>query len=863
MIAKYHALSNFLIVAFRSTKVACFRAAKGDVDFTSSAKPLLGKLWIRCTLRCTLWCIIHLLSVSTSVHGQVNELDAQLDPLESFLIENRLNRLLLTHREVRSSGQTENGDKALEQLQRFYAAELFRPLDDDPWSESILTKAKFALATHPNRKSQRLRLAVSHREIEVLQRDYLRGAEVVAEDVDRTIEEINLIQRGVNQQVENLQRLTELKETVIGDQGRLNQLRQQFGHGEYLLGWGHFLKSTASGHNNRPILRDAEAYFRSYLGIEPYTNLTKFSADRFGAQSRFQIMATVGLAIVMRVIGSNQQADHCFEVAMQNASHGLHENPKSIAQWKFTSFLFGGNGDQAMTMLGQNSELLRGHSLIDAILSHPEIGDELIAIALTQLALHFEGDLLVKSLVDFPNAISKDDGVGLWIGGYLALNEFQKTEESASLNLAIEKLNEAIKRFNTNTPAQICGHCRFLLGSCLYLSQRYQVATEEFLRASELLRTSPAFQELAAEAAYRAFKSVRLTPGDQNDNRRTIAESINEHFPASGFAKLAKFELEIDQISSSTDQEIVDYLKMIRANALSKLVRSAASVELAKRYDSIANFPIETFGDFVQSIDRDDRITDQAQLQTYYYYVSTLIDRSNPLVFEKEISKTLAKIKTLIEGSPIGRKRSETTKLLYFQILALRKSQPKNLSRVYEYFQKLKSLKVSSTWTSAATIEIAKAFEGAEDFENIDHQTSRNRMIEVYELLLTSTTSANEDTASFRLAQLYLDDGRLIEAEGLLANREEDPLWLSVQAELAARKNDSRESAKLWRQVEKQNPTGTAGWLDARLQRVSVLHQFDERAATELFKRTLALNPNMPRGYVTKFKQLADKWGVR
>ena len=97
-----------------------------------------------------------LLSVSF-VNGQ--------DPLADFLIENRLNRLLLTHREVQADRGLPDRNTVMEQLQQSYARELFRQVDDSPWTQKVLAKAKSSLATNPNRKSERLRLAVSHREV--------------------------------------------------------------------------------------------------------------------------------------------------------------------------------------------------------------------------------------------------------------------------------------------------------------------------------------------------------------------------------------------------------------------------------------------------------------------------------------------------------------------------------------------------------------------------------------------------------------------------------------------------------------------------------------------------------------------------
>ena len=161
---------------------------------------------------------------------------------------------------------------------------------------------------------------------------------------------------------------------------------------------------------------------------------------------------------------------------------------------------------------------------------------------------------------------------------------------------------------------------------------------------------------------------------------------------------------------------------------------------------------------------------------------------------------------------------------------------------------------------------MAKVFENVADKGDFGDHAFRGRMINVFEFLSKlpkSSKAANQEVVSLKLARLYIADDRLLEAEKLVHSSKQDPPWLPLLADLAEKKNDLPQSASLWQQVEKQSPAGTDAWLDARLKRLLVLHQFDERAATELLNRTIALNPSMPRDYVTRFQQLADQWGIR
>jgi hypothetical protein len=841
-----------------------------------NVKPLIitAVFWTAC-----LW------SLLSAAYSQTHSPAAPGSQLEEFLIQHRMNRLLLTHREIQAEGGTKDRDEAIEKLHLSYVRELFQPIVDEAWAQQVLAKVKVSIALNPNRKTEDLRLAVSHREIELLQRKYLMGTKVALTEVDRITEEVNLIRRSLKQQSENLERLTELNQTVIGDQGRLNQLRQQLRHGDYVLGWSHFFKSAALGQHHIPALRDAESYFRSFLEIAPHRNLTKFSADQFGRRSRFQTMATVGLAAVMRGIGaggsveSEKQAEHCFEVAEENAGFSVNAKREieAIHQWNFAGYLNAGDPNLAARLLDNHPELLRHQTLIATILRRPDAGDELVAKALTGLALNRDLGQLREAVNASPNLLSEAQmdsqrGVlGPWIRGYLALDDYQTTAETASLEQATLELTEVIGRLDQQTPAEVRGHCRFLLGSCLHLKKDYAAAVREFMLAAELAISSETFQDghqsLAAESAYRALQSVRLLSGDQKINKQNILRWLNDNCPSSPFTKLANFDADLPRRALLPDQAAIAYLSRLRRNAPSDLIRTAASEELAKRYSTAAGIPIKAFKDYVKTIRNDGQISNHAKIQINYHYVSKLISQRKPLDFEKKIEDVLINVKDLIEDSDAQQHNTNAVaKFLFFQSLALSKLRPADHQRAFGYFQQLKRLNDSSRWTSAAAIEIAKIFETAGNQGSFDDQVFRDKMIGVYEFLSQRTqlaTSAARPAITLKLARLYLAGGRLSEAETLLPDLGEDPLWLPLQADLANQKNDLRLSATLWQKLEKQCSAGSDAWMDARWNRLLVLHRFDEATATELLIRTRALHPSMPPTHAARMTQLADQWGVR
>jgi len=477
-----------------------------------------------------------LLLSATSAQAQTDQPVAPKSSVEDFLIENGLSRLLLTHRESQVDNSAEDRAQQLEKLNRAYSVELFKPITDGDvdWAEQLLVKAKTSLAANPTKKAERLRLAIVHREVELLRREYLTGSTSI--DADRIVDDLNSLGRGVQQQVENLERLTELQQTKIGDDVRLNELRQQSGHGEYLLGWSYFLQSAIKRHQEKQVLRDAESYFRSFLDLDPHLNLTKFPADNFGKRNRFQRSATLGLSLVMQAIGSRKQAEHCFAIAEEHAKSSANSNREieNFVRWKFVGLLDRDDSHGATAMLVDQPELAGDAVLTDAILNRPDAGPEFIALAMIELALSFKGERLRETIQKHPETFSRMSDVEPWMRGYLAWNDYQKNDTPEMLRRAMDQLQKAVENFNAETRPAIEGHCRFLLASCMFEQSRFANAAQDFLVAMKLLHNNS--PDLAAESAYRAFQSKCLLPAEQRQHADKIAAHLIAGFPQSSFA---------------------------------------------------------------------------------------------------------------------------------------------------------------------------------------------------------------------------------------------------------------------------------------------------------------------------------------
>ena len=804
-----------------------------------------------------------------SACGQAPPQMGSMPSVENFLNENGLPRLLLTYRETQASNAT--GDRAAmtEQLQRAYAMELFKPVADLAWAKQLLIKAKISLSANPIRQSQRLRLAVAHREVLLMRLAFFNGESVVG--VDQIINDLNSIQRGVKLQIDDLERLSQLQQSSLGDEVRLQDQRQLQRHGEYLLGWSYFLQSASQQHQDKQMLRDAESYFRAYLDLPPYLNLTKFSEDKFGKENRFQRSATVGLAVVMQAIGAEAQSKHCFAVAEANAKSIRSSNReiKIIERLKLIGLLNQGDFAALETTFVDQPERLSDSVLLNAILNRPETSTELTSLALIQLTLNFQSDQLQKTIELYPEAFSKLGQTGLWIRGYLQWEDYQQRGEPQKLQLATESLQEAENDFGEETRPAIEGHCRFLLASCRYEQKKFLAATKGFLSATKLLENFD--RDLAAQSAYRAFQSSHELPDEQRQIAETTAVRQMGSFPQSRFAQLTKFELTLDRLKGESNSDAIEYLSRYRTGDRSDLVVSAATVEIARRYQASPESEVQGFREFVEATNDDDRISTPAKIETNYYYLSALldlpIDQTNSAYLEKEIDGVLSRLQSLLGGPDLSNGRpSQKARQIYYQTLVLQKFHPEDVTQAFTKFQQIESLNSSSPWTLAGITKVAEFFEDVEDSRLATEQNLRFQMIDVYQALhsiLESTKSTNRAAVKIKLAKLYIADGEFEAAKNLTKDETEDTVWLPIFASLAEADGDLRKSETLWQRLEELLPAGGDNWWTARMNRIEVLHQLDASQAKIMLDRTISLYPNAQPSIITRLQELADQWETK
>ncbi len=791
---------------------------------------------------------------------------------ETFLNEFGLDRLLVTYQETQAGGSA----SAIKRLQRSYTRELFKPVSDEVWSKRLLTNAKRFLLAHSNQESQQLRLAIAHRELELHQSAYLIGKSDV--DFGPIVGELILLRRGLTQQVQNLQRLFELRQTAVGDNVLLDQRRQQLRHGEFLQGWVYYLQSAAKMHQDRQLLRDAESFFRSYLELEPYLNLTKISALKFGQRDRFRRSAIVGLAMAMQAIGADAQANHCFSIVRTHEkSTDDMRAIEDVTRWQFVGLL------ERRDFIGAKRLLpfLDKNVLSGFILNRAEMDTELVSLAFTELALDFNASQLRNAIRRFPDTLKQQPDLENWILGCLAWDDFQTNDGAGSLEQAITKLQAAIESFDGQVHQEIQGHCRFLLASCRRVQGHYSDAIDGFLTSATLLGQRQ--RSLAAEAIYNAWVTVRLVPVGQRQQPDTLALRLVSDFPQSRFAELAMFQMQLDRLKNKSSDAAFQFLGQCRSVDWPDAVVAMAAVEMAKQFRWSDGVTVRDFREFIEALSVDDRINDESKIEARHQFVSALLGRDDALPYADTIDEQLGQVERLLNSNRQIRHRGlKAVMQIYYRTLVLLDRQPIDQTQAFEYFQFLESLDVRSPWTLATLIQIARCFENVSHDRLCSDRSLRKQMIAVYHRLSMVqrskgandwTVSAplyvgedgavapkNKDIVAVKLAELYIADGQIEAANRLTHGVPENMMWLPVLAALREVAGDFRRCAALWMSVEQRIAVGSDDWWEARLKRVAVLHQFDPSQAIDLVEQTMVLNPNAPERFSIRLRELAKQW---
>ena len=149
-------------------------------------------------------------------------------------------------------------------------------------------------------------------------------------------------------------------------------------------------------------------------------------------------------------------------------------------------------------------------------------------------------------------------------------------------------------------------------------------------------------------------------PEDHHELEKTISAGLIKDFSQSKFTQLAKFELVLDKLSGESNPDAIEYLNRYRIGKTYNrpdLVVSAATVEMARRYEASAEKSMQEFRDFFEIAGSDNRVSIDAKIETSYHFLNVLLAQTNS--DELEIEGVLSELKLLLLHPDLAKRRQE------------------------------------------------------------------------------------------------------------------------------------------------------------------------------------------------------------
>lgn len=869
-------------------------------------------------------------SATAPVYSQTVDREALV---ERFLVQHKLSRLLVVHREIEAFENPVDAPRSADALAKFHQAlaeQLFQNQSDAKWSDQLVAKAKRSLTLNPGVDDRWLRLAILHHQTERLRAAFLNSDShhdlnrdprddsddrSPQEDADNASiqdlsEELRSLNRSITTQIEHFENLRGLKQLDANEGMLLIEARRQHGHGQLLLGWSSYLQWAADQPRRRETLRDAESYFRDYLAVPPYLNLTKFNAQQLDVTNNHRRSALIGLAMVMRGVGADVQADHCFSIAASDriaASNRIaasgwtqrdsrNSQRREVFRWDFAGCLAAGNLPAAAMLLKQKPELVRDPVIIKSIVSRDDLPIALKQNAIVGATLNFEINR-VNRLRGGTSGLA-DLGLNLsmvaWIEGYSALAEYRASGEAIRLAQAQAKLNQAIDSFTNTDRRDAVGHCHFLLGRVLFTQKEYPAAAKQFLMANELLNRFDS--SLSGEAIYFAIRSLHGLPSDQGAAIDRLTNVLREQYSHLPYADLAEVRRIATRPVEKNLSPVSDRLNELSSTGHHPAVRSAATIEIARRIYASQPSSANDFESLIDAIGNDAGLSGDCQIETRLYYLAALTDRAQSLDLSTTDSvgvetETVQKAESTIESinallrtaafkstPSITDRWNHSDRFVYHQIRWLKAIDALDVETASRLFGELESTQPQShprnQWALAAAIEIAAAFDAAqtsrlknegEQHEQDEQDEQDNQwLVEIYQSILASdpsTAAVDREAVAAKLAMILIDNRRIREAKSIADQRNETPLWIPVKTALAEQNGDFQTSERLWQQLERGLKPGTEDWFGARVSRLKAMYNYRPADAADLWKQTLTLYPDPPSDVAQRLRELALRWG--
>lgn len=887
-------------------------------EHVSAVSDSAPKIWLFNWIVKAVWISLLGLAMTTGAkfaHSQTGRHD---DLVDHFLLTNGLERLLLVHRESvfqqfaaeQAADETAADEtaednaamfqpnagvgrtaEALELFHQTLAQHLFQAsIGADVGAERsnrLMSTARRALSQNSHRDNHWLRLAVLHHQNERLRSAYWRAEfspedKTLSDTIRLLIDDLSSLQRSVTTQIEHLETLKGLQQLDLGEEIRLNELRQQREHTNLLSGWSYYWKWATDRPLKKQTLRDAESYFRNYLGIERFLNLNKFAADRWMITNGHRRSALIGLAMTMQGVGAEDEASYCFSILSSNLppDGATEAQLQEILRWKFLGHLSADNTPAAFALLKQRPQLGREVDLLKSVATRNDLPQAIKAAAIVGAALNFEIDYLGQWVQEAPDG----KGLGLttaltaWFEGYLLLDRYRTSGDDTDIDAALDRLKQAAAGFTPDDRRDVIGHCHFLLGKTYLLKDSPASAANHFLIAIQ--SSAGTDRLLAGESIYLAIQSLAATRGDHRKSIQRLTEVLRVGHAHRPFLELLEIQSMAGMTEPPLDPSIIGRLKEMRTADRDPAVASAATTEIARRLHASEPFPGDDFDVLIDDLDRRKGLNDRCRIQSRLYFLAALTKAFQrlPSLAKQEIeivNKSAATMAWIDEriGDPdflktisVTERRVQIDRFVHHKIRWFKATRSLDAEKAMQLFSQLQPSPSPSQWGLASALEIAAAFDSPNNPESSDVPGDRQWLAPVYRTILNAPNgiaTTTQEAIAAKLTILLVSAGRNEEAKSIADQHDETPLWVPVKTALAEAENDFETSERLWRRLEQRLKEGSDDWFQARVGRLKAMHWIDSGDAVILWKRTITLYPNRPPKANDLMQSVAQQWGIK
>lgn len=808
--------------------------------------------------------------------------------LEQFLQSRGLDRLLIREVEMQLAREFNPGQQVVlgQRLARLYQAAL---LSND-WNDHdprLLQRAEQWLKANPAMPNDGLALAIQHaryldaekkfRDWWYLGRDSAQH-DLVVEDLMSRYGDIARLSARLEDDFRRAQILPESTQVEMAGKNRiLVTTENRISHCQYLLGWSTYFLGILEGKNSSAWLLKSESYFRRFLQLPPDGPLPDVTKQKVDLQSTWQQRSLLGLAMGLRARDSNDVSGVYFEF-LSNVSS---ETPtgKLLHVWNLESMVLARQWDSAMKYINEvashkldpGQQQLFWNSALKASRavrpSAPGIADSMMDRGLLGLVRNREAVPLQQWMDEQPTKLAVNEFLRLWIEGYLALVEAERTGDS--LELADRILLQAIESADDSVLAEDLARCRFLTALIDFRAGQLAESAIVFSNVAETLQeVAP---EMAAEASWMNVRS--LTALGMLDNRKTSAamaamDRLVSMFPESRYARAIPFQKLRLSCNWLPPQQAIEKLETIQKSHPNFQEARLERVRNYYRYwKELFQADRHTANDALSELQLvDQQLRDDPQVDANQKLRSVLwvIDAMLEMDLIDAASKGLLELATGLAATP-GVNSERVNQLAYYRMMFAQQNRDRQTA--IELARELVNQSRGTAFERSALIYLAENYGAASELDRDQLSSAITDFARLAELLgddaRSLVKSKNSRIALFRLSEFCLQDGQLERADQYLdqlidvfPNRKD---YLAASARVKTRRGQLKEALLRWRLLANGVEPGSDLWYEAKYQLVRCLWLTGDTNAKQVFRQTIQLSPSIPDAWSKEYKLLANQ----